>query len=85
MATPATLSTVGAGASTVAALIAVGQLESLGFVLQAFGLGSAVGTAVAYRASRRGWSVDVPLILARWQLGFASVAVLFALTDAVLF
>ncbi len=53
MATPGTIGTVGAAASAMVALIAVGQVESIGFVLQAFGLGSVIGTAVAYRVRRR--------------------------------
>lgn len=50
----------------VVASLAVAPLPELGFVLQAVGLGAAIGSAVALRARRRDADVDTWRITTAW-------------------
>ena len=58
--------TVAAAAAATALVLAVAPIEELGFVLQFFGARTAVGTLVAYRATRRDPSRETLPIQVRW-------------------
>jgi hypothetical protein len=74
-----------AGAVLAAAFVlGLGPVPEIGFVLQMFGLGGALGLAAAYRARRRGITTDPWLITTRWSLSIGVGASLFALLIAVL-
>lgn len=51
-----------------ALVLGLAPVPELGFILQMFGLGGAVGLVVAYRARRLGIRADPWLIAARWSL-----------------
>lgn len=74
----------GLAAVTGVAVLAVGPVPELGFVLQGFGLGAAVGTLVAYRARRLGFEHDSWTITTRWSLGVALLSALVVPVTAVL-
>lgn len=78
----------GAAIGVVSAVLAafvlgLGPVPELGFVLQAFGVGGAVGLAAAYRARRLGITTDPWLITSRWSLAVGFLALCIALVVAV--
>jgi hypothetical protein len=57
---------IAAALALTAVLLAIGPSDELGFLLQAFGAGTALGTFVAYRAIRRNPSRATFPIQVRW-------------------
>lgn len=57
---------VAAALAVTAALLAVAPIPELGFLLQFFGAGTAVGTFVAYRATQRNPDRETLPIQVRW-------------------
>lgn len=74
-----------AGTALAAAVVlGLGPVPELGFVLQMFGLGGALGLAAAYSARRRGIRTDPWLITTRWSLVVGLFGFAIALGLAVL-
>jgi hypothetical protein len=57
---------VAAALAATAILLAVAPIDELGFLLQAFGAGTVVGTLIAYRALRRNPGRRTFEIQVRW-------------------
>lgn len=74
---------VGVAGLTGVLFLALGPSPEVGFVLQGFGVGAAIGTLVAHRARQRGYVQDPWLVTTRWSMGLGLVSVLIALAEAV--
>jgi hypothetical protein len=67
-----------------AVLLAIAPIDELGFLLQFFGAGTAVGTFVAYRVTRRNPRRETFPIQVRWGGIFLGFALRYAIGDGVL-
>jgi hypothetical protein len=75
---------VAAAIAAAAALVAVAPSPEVGVLLQAFGAGTAVGTLVAYRATRRNPERETLPIQVRWGLVGLFLGLVVVVHDAVL-
>jgi hypothetical protein len=75
---------VAAAIVATAVLLAVAPIDEVGFFLQFFGAGTAVGTLVAYRAQRRDPERETFPIQVRWGVFGLSCAVIAVLVDGVI-
>jgi hypothetical protein len=75
---------IAAALALTAVLLAVAPIDELGFLLQFFGAGTAVGTLVAYRAIRRNPRRETFPIQVRWGCVGLVWGVHYVLAEAVL-
>jgi hypothetical protein len=75
---------VAAGFLVIGVVLGLRPSPEVGFVLQAGGLGGAIGLLIGYRLRRRSEGVDPAVYVARWSLWVMLGAIFGVLIDWVL-